>query len=143
MPFFTACLKQEPNGSTSLICDTLSICSHLVRMSPSHTDMLMQMFRGPKRKTTCVSAWPLSAWSLLGVGVVIVWCWGGHCRVLGWSQSGVGVVAVRCWGGHCRVLGWSLSGVWANSPTVAPLSILPLSQLEYKFKMDSAELTGS
>ncbi|KAI0226995.1 hypothetical protein LSAT2_022553 [Lamellibrachia satsuma] len=49
VPFFTACLKQQPNGSTSLICDTLSICSHLVRMSPSHIDMLMQMFRGPKR----------------------------------------------------------------------------------------------
>ena len=41
------------------------------------------------------------------------------------------------------VSGATVGGVWcctsANSPTVTPLSISPLSQLDFKFKMNSAE----
>ncbi|CAL1543188.1 unnamed protein product [Lymnaea stagnalis] len=45
VPFLQKCM--ESRSPLSVICDTMSLCSHLVRTSPEHLDLVRNIFRGP------------------------------------------------------------------------------------------------
>ncbi|KAK6192112.1 hypothetical protein SNE40_003650 [Patella caerulea] len=46
IPFL--CKAIETSNTLSVICDTISICSHLVRTSPAHLPLVMSVFQGHK-----------------------------------------------------------------------------------------------
>ena len=46
VPFLSEALKDD--NPLSVVCDTISVCSHLVRTSPEHLGLVKAVFKGNK-----------------------------------------------------------------------------------------------
>ncbi len=65
---------QPDQTSVSVLCDSVSICSHLARTTPDHLLLLMDIFKGDKSKAqTKPNNISLGCWLLHKSNIVLVW----------------------------------------------------------------------